>query len=73
MDDWKGKILVTDLSLELKKPIWAILSTQKNIRMEEVATSASLSAIVVLISKYVATIAVKSLIKTDGVFIWLRI
>ena len=73
MDDWKGKILVTDLSLELKKPIWAILSTQKNIRMEEIATSASLSAIVVLISKYVATIAVKSLIKTDGVFIWLRI
>ena len=60
-------MIAINFSFELRKPTPAILSTQKmKERIKIVAASSSLSAIAVLIPKYVVMMDTKSLIETDG-------
>ena len=64
---WSGSVIVTDFPLELRKPTPIMLPTRKiESRMESAAVSASLSAIAVFISKYVATVVTNSLQEMDG-------
>ena len=66
--------MVTAFSLGSKNSTPTMLSTQIIESRKEIATaSASFSAIVVLISKYIATVETKSLIETDNDIVWLRI
>ena len=65
-----GSVIVTDISAESKKPTPDILSTQKiESRTEISATSASRSAIALLMSKYEAILETNSLMVMDGEFI----
>ena len=58
---------VTDSPLEVRKATLVMLPTQKiESRMESAAVFVSLSAIAMLISKYVATVVTKSLQEMDG-------
>ena len=59
---------MTAFSFEVRKPTPDMLSTQKiESRIEITDTSASRSAIAVLISKYDVTVETKSLMELDGI------
>ena len=59
---------MTAFSFEVRKPTPDMLSTQKiESRIEITNTSASRSAIAVLISKYDVTVETKSLMELDGI------